>query len=132
MKKNYTEIAKAQVDDDWNDTRKIIYAVPYDTAGVFTLPVTVIDRLIKGEKKYTHPVTDDVTVITYSECGKMEPNRLVYDEDGHPKDVYRGPMVIIGGTKGNFRSLTETEIIVNMAAFGKPDFKEEVYDGDCI
>lgn len=83
--------------------------------------------------EFTNPITDDVTVITNdnSIALGMEPNRVIRDEDGYPVDVYCGPMVIIGETEdGELRSLTESEIILNLMAYGEPDFKKDDDEGE--
>ena len=83
--------------------------------------------------EFTNPITDDVTVITNdnSIALGMEPNRVIRDEDGDPVDVYCGPMVIIGETEdGDFRSLTESEIILYLMAYGEPDFKKDEDEGE--
>ena len=113
---------------------KVIIAMPHEKAGVYLIPadVDVLSKLVGGVMEFTNPITEDVTVITNdnSIALGMEPNRIIRDEDGDPVDVYCGPMVIIGETEdGDFRSLTESEIILHLMAYGEPDFKKDE-DGD--
>jgi len=117
-----------------NKAYKVIIAMPHEKAGVYLIPadVDVLSKLVGGVMEFTNPITEDVTVITNdnSIALGMEPNRIIRDEDGDPVDVYCGPMVIIGETEdGDFRSLTESEIILHLMAYGEPDFKKDE-DGD--
>ena len=107
--------------------------MPYEKAGVYLIPanVDVLSKLVGGVMEFTNPITEDVTVITNdnSIALGMEPNRIIRDEDGDPVDVYCGPMVIIGETEdGDFRSLTDSEIILHLMAYGEPDFKKDEDD----
>ena len=114
---------------------KVIIAMPHEKAGVYLIPadVDVLSKLVGGVMEFTNPITEDVTVITNdnSIALGMEPNRIIRDEDGDPVDVYCGPMVIIGETEdGDFRSLTESEIILYLMAYGEPDFKKDEDEGE--
>ena len=118
-----------------NKTYKVIIAMPFEKAGVYQIPAStdVLAKLVGGIMEFTNPITDDVTVITNdnSIALGMEPNRVIRDEDGYPVDVYCGPMVIIGETEdGELRSLTESEIILNLMAYGEPDFKKDDDEGE--
>ena len=118
-----------------NKTYKVIIAMPFEKAGVYQIPAStdVLAKLVGGVMEFTNPITDDVTVITNdnSIALGMEPNRVIRDEDGDPVDVYCGPMVIIGETEdGELRSLTESEIILNLMAYGEPDFKKDDDEGE--
>ena len=118
-----------------NKTYKVIIAMPFEKAGVYQIPAStdVLAKLVGGVMEFTNPITDDVTVITNdnSIALGMEPNRVIRDEDGYPVDVYCGPMVIIGETEdGELRSLTESEIILNLMAYGEPDFKKDDDEGE--
>ena len=93
----------------------------------------VLSKIVGGVMEFTNPITDDVTVITNdnSIALGMKPNRVIRDEDGNPVDVYCGPMVIIGETEeGELRSLTESEIILNLMAYGEPDFEKDDDEGE--
>ena len=118
-----------------NKAYKVIIAMPHEKAGVYLIPadVDVLSKLVGGIMEFTNPITEDVTVITIdnSIALGMEPNRIIRDEDGDPVDVYCGPMVIIGETEdGDFRSLTESESILYLMAYGEPDCKREDDDGE--
>ena len=118
-----------------NKTYKVIIAMPFEKAGVYQIPAStdVLAKLVGGVMEFTNPITDDVTVITNdnSIALGMEPNRVIRDEDGDPVDVYCGPMIIIGETEdGELRSLTESEIILNLMAYGEPDFKKDDDEGE--
>ena len=118
-----------------NKAYKVIIAMPHEKAGVYLIPadVDVLSKLVGGVMEFTNPITEDVTVITNdnSIALGMEPNRIIRDEDGDPVDVYCGPMVIIGETEdGDFRSLTESEIILYLMAYGEPDFKKAEDEGE--
>ena len=118
-----------------NKTYKVIIAMPFEKAEVYQIPAStdVLAKLVGGIMEFTNPITDDVTVITNdnSIALGMEPNRVIRDEDGYPVDVYCGPMVIIGETEdGELRSLTESEIILNLMAYGEPDFKKDDDEGE--
>ena len=117
-----------------NKTYKVIIAWPHEKAEVYMIPanIDVLRKIVGGVMEFTNPIAEDVTVITNdnSIALGMEPNRFIRDEDGDPVDVYCGPMVIIGETEdGDFRSLTESEIILHLMAYGEPDFKKDE-DGD--
>ena len=114
---------------------KVIIAMPFEKAGVYQIPAStdVLAKLVGGVMEFTNPITDDVTVITNdnSIALGMEPNRVIRDEDGDPVDVYCGPMIIIGENEdGELRSLTESEIILNLMAYGEPDFKKDEDEGE--
>lgn len=118
-----------------NKAYKVIIAMPHEKAGVYLIPadVDVLSKLVGGVMEFTNPITDDVTVITNdnSIALGMEPNRVIRDEDGDPVDVYCGPMIIIGENEdGELRSLTESEIILNLMAYGEPDFKKDDDEGE--
>jgi hypothetical protein len=118
-----------------NKTYKVIIAMPFEKAGVYQIPAStdVLAKLVGGVMEFTNPITDDVTVITNdnSIALGMEPNRVIRDEDGDPVDVYCGPMIIIGENEdGELRSLTESEIILNLMAYGEPDFKKDDDEGE--
>ena len=118
-----------------NKTYKVIIAMPFEKAGVYQIPAStdVLAKLVGGVMEFTNPITDDVTVITNdnSIALGMEPNRVIRDEDGDPVDVYCGPMIIIGENEdGELRSLTESEIILNLMAYGEPDFTKDDDEGE--
>ena len=118
-----------------NKAYKVIIAMPFEKAGVYQIPAStdVLAKLVGGVMEFTNPITDDVTVITNdnSIALGMEPNRVIRDEDGDPVDVYCGPMIIIGENEdGELRSLTESEIILNLMAYGEPDFKKDDDEGE--
>ena len=118
-----------------NKTYKVIIAMPFEKAAVYQIPAStdVLAKLVGGVMEFTNPITDDVTVITNdnSIALGMKPNRVIRDEDGNPVDVYCGPMVIIGETEeGELRSLTESEIILNLMAYGEPDFEKDDDEGE--
>ena len=118
-----------------NKTYKVIIAMPFEKAGVYQIPAStdVLAKLVGGVMEFTNPITDDVTVITNdnSIALGMEPNRVIRDEDGDPVDVYCGPMIIIGENEdGELRSLTESEIILNLMAYGEPDFEKDDDEGE--
>lgn len=118
-----------------NKAYQVIIAMPYEKAAVYMIPadVDVLSKLVGGVMEFTNPITNDVTVVTNdnSIALGMAPNRIIRDEDGDPVDVYCGPMVIIGETEdGDFRSLTESEIILYLMAYGEPDFKKDEDEGE--
>ena len=118
-----------------NKAYQVIIAMPDEKAAVYMIPadVDVLSKLVGGVMEFTNPITNDVTVVTNdnSIALGMAPNRIIRDEDGDPVDVYCGPMVIIGETEdGDFRSLTESEIILYLMAYGEPDFKKDEDEGE--
>ena len=118
-----------------NKTYKVIIAWPYEKAGVYMVPANtdVLSKIVGGVMEFTNPIAEDVAVITNdnSIALGMEPNRFIRDEEGFPVDVYCGPMIIIGENEdGELRSLTESEIILNLMAYGEPDFKKDDDEGE--
>ena len=118
-----------------NKAFKVIIAWPHEKAGVYMIPANtdVLSKIVGGVMEFTNPIAEDVTVITNdnSIALGMEPNRFIRDEDGDPVDVYCGPMIIIGENEdGELRSLTESEIILNLMAYGEPDFKKDDDEGE--
>lgn len=111
--------------------KTVVIAKPGKKAEVTTINTSTrtLSKLVGGTIEVTHPLSDDIAVISNdnSIALGMLPNRGIYDGDGKLIDFYRGTMIFIGDHMENedFSSLTDTEIAVIMLLYGTPDIKAE-------
>lgn len=112
---------------------KAIVARPGEKAKVEEIDpgYSSLEQIVSGRLEFTTPIMNDVAVIC-NKMGKAQgklPNRFMFGSmsipfirDGQDVDVFAGTIVIIGYRKGNFDSLTESEIDLFMDVYGEPQF----------
>lgn len=122
------------------ETWTVVVAEPGKKAEVRTIPANwkTISKIVGGPIEHTWPFSDDTAVLCNEE-GKLtglQPNRIIYDEDGTPIDVYCGTIVCIGARAedDDFSSLTELEAVLYLMLYGDPDITvrgkgQSIYDG---
>lgn len=122
------------------ETWTVVVAEPGKKAEVRTIPANwkAISKIVGGPIEHTWPFSDDTAVLCNEE-GKLtglQPNRIIYAEDGTPIDVYCGTIVCIGARAedDDFSSLTELEAVLYLMLYGDPDITvrgkgQSIYDG---
>ena len=108
-------------------TWTVVVAEPGKKAEVRTIPANFkeLKKLVGGPVEHTEPFSGDTAVLC-NEVGKLtglQPNRIIYDDDGIPMDVYCGTIVCIGSRAedDDYSSLTEMEAALYMMRYGEPD-----------
>lgn len=93
---------------------------------VATIPDTLEAKqeMVGGYIEAVYPFRDTVCCICNDE-GKLmglEPNRMLWDEQGDPYDVLCGTFLVTGLGEEDFKSLTQDEIDKYSERFWNPEF----------
>ena len=110
---------------DKTEMIKVVIAEPGKKARIAEIEHTLenLQKTVEGYIECIYPFEDSVGVIDNEE-GKLiglEPNRVMYDDDGNMVDVIFGTFIIAGLAGENFGSLTDAQAEKYLEMFRDPE-----------